>query len=216
MKYTGWIAATLLAIVLSILLLTDCGGNNNQELIDFVNRQKDTVIQREKESNAKVELWKDSARKADSLRLEAEVKKDIAEQALNTTSAKVSQLIKQIGQAKVKRDTVEILKNCDSLAALESERTAQIEKFKSQVDSTEKYYKSEISLKDSIINDREQLYSTLRTSYNELSDSYKKTLQTVPKNKRWGIGPNAGITLGADGKVRPAIGVSVQYNIIKF
>ena len=39
---------------------------------------------------------------------------------------------------------------------------------------------------------------------------------SAPPPKRFGVGVNGGIVLGADGKIRPAIGVGVNYNLIEF
>lgn len=213
----GWVVAVLLGIA---FLLGQCFSRRTEkETEKEIKRIKDSVAvvdAREKASNARVDSLNDVFRQTDSAKQEAEVKLSLAENELFKSLSRSEQLAEQIRRAKIKRDTIFWLANCDSLADENRNLSLLANSYKSQVDVLRGFHAAEISLKDSIISERENLYAALRQSFDGLTEDYIKTLENMPKKKRFAVGPSAGVGIGNEGKITPFVGITVTWAIIKF
>lgn len=58
--------------------------------------------------------------------------------------------------------------------------------------------------------------SIINTEGVVLDPSKSKVLKQYFKQKRWGIGPHVGVGLTSDLKIRPYIGIGIQYNVFSF
>lgn len=58
-------------------------------------------------------------------------------------------------------------------------------------------------------------YVTSNNPYLIVNDIYGIQLPKT-KQKRWGVGPYIGVGITTDGRVRPALGIGVQYSIFQF
>lgn len=113
-----------------------------------------------------------------------------------------------------KYDTIAALHACDTL----SDEIIELQKAVNEYEeSNGKLYdslQSIVGIHSLVMAKKDYLYSTLRNSFDSLTFEYKKqsgTLQKAQKPKRWGIGPQIGVTYWSGFHVYGGIGIS--YNI---
>lgn len=84
-------------------------------------------------------------------------------------------------------------------------------------DSTTTSIKIKNSFTVAIGYDKKKPFADLHTNnpYSNV-DSFRVYQVSMPKPKRWGIGPNVGVGIGSGFKLSPMFGIGIQYNIIRF
>jgi hypothetical protein len=170
MKNLGWLIA-FLAVVAMLVMWTTCNKPSEAD-----NYKIDSLTGEVLKAEHALKLKEDSANyeisKRDSLlKLTKQEKENTAKQ-LHTALVRVAVLRGQIGKAKVDKDTIEIVSNCDSLAEFVGELTWIIYDYEKFTDSIIKMYDSQLAAKDSMLLGRREIYATLRRSYDVVTEDY--------------------------------------------
>lgn len=160
-------------------------AERNGQLIGELRQNIFEVEQREKESNARMDALFIEIYQRDSV-IEAtkQVKEKVAAE-LHQTKARVIFLAGKIKDGKQATDTQSIVINCDSLVDENYNLIGLVSEYETYADSLLRMYERQGAAKDSIISDRQKLYSDLRISFNKVSADYLQLLQKPPKVSRW-------------------------------
>jgi hypothetical protein len=213
----GWIVAALLGVALFLTQRFQCGSDWEKEAeIKKVQDSMVVVFERERKSDSLIKDLYAEIAFIDSSRQVAEVKREVVENELFKSERIAVSLAHQLQQAKKDKDTVTYYASCDSLAREVIAKDGKLQSYVDYTDSIEAYYKGELVLKDSVINERQRLYAALRVSFDGLSRDYIEFIKKQPKKTRWSVGPAVGGGIGTDSKVRGYAGISLQYSLIKF
>jgi hypothetical protein len=163
-----------------------------------------TVIQ---EKDKRIEYWMKQQAKSES--------------NLTSTQASLGEITKKYRKAKEDRDTIQIVKECDDLAA----ETTILSK---QVGSYMMINHNLSKAKDSLITviREKDMFSTrtvkllldsaskLSILYDNLDAKYKNTLKK--SNRQYTVGAGIGYGIGVNGKIQPYIGINVTKTIFRF
>lgn len=173
----GWIAATLLLILLMIVLFvkscTDPALGADQSLA-AVKAEKQQVEERERLSNLKVDSIENEVARRDADIAASKVKQSALVLQLNNSNKTVSSLTAQLRKAQSDKDTLLLVKVCDSLAAISELYGTELEFYAMYVDTLISQYDAQLAAKDSIISERARLYAELRKSFNTVESEYLK------------------------------------------
>ena len=213
--------AAVLGLCFWFLLIRGCNKPGPDHTND--KRAVDSIVQKAISDSVKWGVQRDSIFKIVSILQKGkdslsgvikEYKVDIRDKG-----ADIQGLIDELNRSEDAKDTLRALSACDSLKAQFTTAKALVLGYMVSNDSLASTNSHIISQKDTIITRLSGMFSEANGQLFEVSRKYSTLFSDYNrinvKPKRWGAGPQIGISL-INGKVAPTIGVGLTYNLIRF
>lgn len=145
---------------------------------------------------------------------------NMARNAVNAKGRQIAGTIAQGQEARVLKDTMKILSNCDSLVAEVQTGTRLVGGYEYLTDSLIRTQKAQSRIQDSVVSIRVATIHMLQGSLDSSNARYQSLYQDYTRvqrkaGKRWSVGPGVGVVL-IGGQVKGIPVLSVHYDLFKF
>jgi uncharacterized protein YoxC len=183
-----YILAFIVIAVIAVIAVKSCvdikeTSEKSQVLLDSLKSQVATIEYNERKAN---ELFNAAASEVERLQEVAAVamaEKENVELSLDKTEQRVRLLSDRIRNERT--DTVMLIANCDSLVEENMNLIGLIHEYEHHTDAITGLYEEQLAIKDSMINNRQNLYADLRISFDKLASDHVRLIQSKPNTSRW-------------------------------
>lgn len=105
---------------------------------------------------------------------ELQASKRIVQQQLITSTSQINSLLQRHKVSKSKKDTSELLINCDTLSAMLQQQTDEMNNFIELTAHSDSLFQAQLDDKDKLIAKKDSLYSELKRSFTNVQKDYSK------------------------------------------
>jgi hypothetical protein len=184
-----WVALAAVALFLTWAVFRGCGeGNVHRSNKSQVDSAKQATNTRYKRDSSLVKEYQTAISVLENDKRNLKVKVAALETQLNASGKQANKIAYKVVQAKVERDTIRYVANCDSLVTAVADLTNILDHYQEEIRQTVNNYEATNLYKDSIISIQGAGLVSLKASHDFVSGKYDLLYRDygklVKRNKR--------------------------------